>query len=89
MRGHNSICGTVVRSIPEETKKEDTIMTEKRSGCGCNHIKGVCCDVKNCMYHDGESYCTAKEITVGPSYAADGKDTNCATFKPHDQYANN
>ena len=35
----------------------------------CDHIKGVCCDVKNCAYHDGESRCMAGEITVGPTYA--------------------
>lgn len=61
------------------------LMTDenKRScGSGCNHIKGVCCDVKNCAYHDGESRCTAKEITVGPSYASSSNDTVCATFKP-------
>ena len=36
----------------------------------CDHIKGVCCDVKNCAYHDGETRCTAGEITVGPTYAS-------------------
>lgn len=50
----------------------------------CNHIKGINCDVKNCAYHDGESYCTAGEITVGPTYAATGHDTVCATFKPNE-----
>ena len=49
----------------------------------CDHIKGVCCDVKNCAYHDGESRCTAGEITVGPSYASTSGDTACATFKPN------
>ena len=36
----------------------------------CGHIKGVVCDVKNCAYHDGETRCTAGEITVGPTYAS-------------------
>ena len=49
----------------------------------CDHIKGVCCDVKNCAYHDGETRCTAGEITVGPTYASTSGDTACATFKPN------
>ncbi len=57
-------------------------MNDKK--CHCEHIKGVCCDVKNCIHHDGESACTAKEITVGPSYASSSSDTACATFKPND-----
>ncbi|MBE6639000.1 MAG: DUF1540 domain-containing protein [Ruminococcaceae bacterium] len=44
--------------------------------------KGVSCDVKNCTYHDGESYCTAEQIAVGPSYATSCTDTVCATFRP-------
>ena len=39
------------------------------------------CETKNCMYHDCETYCTAEKIAVGPSYAATGSDTICATFK--------
>lgn len=48
----------------------------------CDHIKGINCDVKNCAYHDGETRCTAGEITVGPAYATSSHDTVCATFKP-------
>ena len=48
-----------------------------------DHIKGIKCDVKNCVYHDGESRCTAGEITVGPTYASTSGDTACATFKPN------
>lgn len=47
----------------------------------CKHIKGIQCDVKNCVYHDGETYCTAGQIAVGPSYAATSADTVCATFE--------
>ena len=49
--------------------------------CNCKHIGGVCCDVKNCVHHDGETYCTADKIMVGPSYATRSTDTACATFK--------
>jgi hypothetical protein len=34
------------------------------------------------MYHDGEHYCTAEHINVGPASAKDSKETTCATFKP-------
>ena len=46
------------------------------------HIKGISCDVRNCVYHDGDCYCTAEKIAVGPSYATTSQDTVCATFKP-------
>jgi len=47
----------------------------------CGHIKGVVCDVKNCAYHDGETRCTAGEITVGPTYAStSNKDDNALEF---------
>lgn len=46
------------------------------------HLKGVACDVKNCAFHDGESYCAANRIAVGPSYANTSGETVCATFKP-------
>jgi len=54
-------------------------MEEKNSG---KHLKGVACDVKNCSFHDGDSYCTAKRISVGPAFAAASCETVCATFKP-------
>ena len=59
--------------------------TETRT-CGVSnnckeHIKGIRCDVKNCTYHDCETYCTAGEIAVGPSSAKSSADTVCATFK--------
>ena len=45
------------------------------------HIQGITCDAKNCVYHDGDNYCTADRINVGPSYATSSTDTVCATFK--------
>ena len=50
------------------------------SGCG-KHIKGINCAVKNCVYHDGESYCTAEHINVAPANATSSSETACATFK--------
>lgn len=45
------------------------------------HISGIRCDVKNCVYHACDTYCTAKQIAVGPSNACSSADTVCATFK--------
>lgn len=45
------------------------------------HIKGICCNVRNCEYHDCDTHCTASEIAVGPSSATTSADTACATFK--------
>ena len=44
--------------------------------------KGIICDVRNCMYHDGVGKCMAREIAVGPSFAMSSSDTVCATFRP-------
>ncbi len=46
------------------------------------HISGIRCNVKNCVYNDMSAYCTAEHISVGPSYATSGIDTICATFRP-------
>ena len=46
-----------------------------------NKNKGVVCDVKNCMYNDKNSHCTAEKIAVGPTYATSCSDTVCATFR--------
>lgn len=61
-------------------------MNTENRGCHSDkeckeHIKGIHCDVKNCVYHDCETYCTAGQIAVGPSSATTGADTLCATFK--------
>ncbi|MBE6633916.1 MAG: DUF1540 domain-containing protein [Ruminococcaceae bacterium] len=53
-------------------------------GC-CKHLKGIKCDVKNCYYHTADVYCTAEQISVGPSNADTSGDTLCATFKPKEQ----
>ena len=48
------------------------------------HIKGISCDVKNCVYHAEQSNCYAGCITVGPREANCSANTNCATFKPRE-----
>ncbi len=44
-------------------------------------LKGVVCDVKNCVYNDLKCHCTAENIAVGPTYATSCTDTVCATFR--------
>ena len=54
-----------------------------KEGCAIpkDHIKGINCAVKNCVYHDGESYCTAEHINVAHANATSSSETACATFK--------
>ncbi|MBO4264940.1 MAG: DUF1540 domain-containing protein [Clostridia bacterium] len=62
-------------------------MNYKDCDCGCKktnshkHLSGIGCDVKNCVHHDGDHYCCADKINVGPSFATSCTDTVCATFK--------
>lgn len=48
-----------------------------------NTNENISCEVKNCTYHDQSDKCSAKAITVGPTFAVSSSDTVCATFKPH------
>ena len=61
-------------------------MENKNSCCKSNngekHNNGIVCEVKNCVYHDCETYCTAEQIAVGPQSADTSGETLCATFKP-------
>ncbi len=41
------------------------------------HIKGIKCDVKNCVYHDCDTHCTANMIAVGNG----ATEACCDTFK--------
>ena len=46
-----------------------------------DHIDGIHCDVTNCSYNDAKCKCSANQIKVGPTYAANSSDTVCSTFK--------
>lgn len=46
-----------------------------------NEIKGICCEAKNCVYHDKSDNCTAGHITVGKSSATKTSETACQTFR--------
>ncbi len=46
------------------------------------HINGITCDVRNCVYHDGDNFCCAKRVTIGSAVARNASETRCATFEP-------
>ncbi|MGN0528222.1 MAG: DUF1540 domain-containing protein [Eubacterium sp.] len=46
-----------------------------------NEIKGISCEVKNCVYHDMSNACTAGHITVGNKSATKTAETACETFE--------
>ncbi|MBQ2765762.1 MAG: DUF1540 domain-containing protein [Clostridia bacterium] len=45
------------------------------------HIRGITCDAKNCVYHDGDNFCTAERVTIGRINAINSSETRCATFE--------
>ncbi len=47
----------------------------------CVPIKGICCEVDNCKYNNGNSCCTAGSITVKNKMALMGEETMCDTFE--------
>lgn len=46
------------------------------------HIRGITCDAKNCVYHDGDNFCTAERVTIGNVASQRSAETRCATFEP-------
>lgn len=51
-----------------------------------NEIKGICCEVQNCKYHEKTNKCSAGHIKVGcdKSSAMNNDDTVCQTFEACD-----
>ncbi|WP_294954212.1 DUF1540 domain-containing protein [uncultured Eubacterium sp.] len=47
-------------------------------------IKGISCEVKNCIHHDMSNCCTAGSIKVGSTNAKSMSETNCETFECND-----
>ena len=69
----------------DNRKKEVITMAlfdDERKPVSGRHIRGVFCDVKNCIYNDEYDHCTADRISVGPTFASSTSDTVCATFRP-------
>ncbi|MBO4971850.1 MAG: DUF1540 domain-containing protein [Clostridia bacterium] len=54
---------------------------DAKNSCQGKCIKGIVCDVTNCVYHDKENRCMAEQILVGPTYASSSSETACVTFK--------
>lgn len=44
-------------------------------------IKGISCDVKNCIHHDMSNNCLAGHIKVGNQTAKNVSETKCETFE--------
>ena len=71
-------------------KRKEVIKVEDKklhNECKCDaskHIKGIKCDVRNCVYHADQNGCYAGSISVGPREADCSAHTNCATFKPRE-----
>lgn len=66
----------------QNEKKNSCNSSNSSKKCGTkSHINGICCNVKNCVHHDCDTYCTAEQIAVGPSSATCSAETVCATFK--------
>lgn len=49
-----------------------------------NEIKGISCEVKNCIHHDLSNNCTAGHIKVGNQSATSASETICETFECSD-----
>lgn len=47
-------------------------------------IGAITCFAKNCVYHKGQTACTAGTIEVGNSSACKCGETQCSTFKLND-----
>ncbi len=53
-----------------------------------HEIKDIKCNVKSCIYHEGNQKCTAGAIEVGPSNACSCSETLCTTFEPNTNMTN-
>lgn len=49
-----------------------------------NEIKGISCEVKNCVFHDESGNCNAGHIRVGNQSATSSTETKCETFECND-----
>gem|GEM_PF-55686 len=48
-------------------------------------IKGISCEVQNCVYHSKADNCTAGHIKVGNPRALHESETKCETFECCDE----
>ncbi len=52
-------------------------------------ISEITCFAKNCVYHQGDTACTASSIEVGNSSACKSGETQCSTFKMNPNCSDN
>ncbi len=48
---------------------------------------GIHCDVKSCVYHNRDHYCTLDRVSIGAVDTTDCSNSNetmCASFRPRD-----
>jgi hypothetical protein len=48
---------------------------------------GIHCDVKSCVYHSSDHYCTLDRVSIGTvnsTNCSDSSETECASFRPRD-----
>ncbi|MDD7192908.1 MAG: DUF1540 domain-containing protein [Oscillospiraceae bacterium] len=53
-----------------------------------NEIGAITCFAKNCVYHKGNTTCTAGTIEVGKMNACKCGETECSTFKLNENAVN-
>lgn len=46
------------------------------------HINGISCDAKSCIWHADDNFCTATLVNIGSFTAKSSSETHCATFCP-------
>lgn len=44
-------------------------------------LNGICCEVENCVYNNGQRCCTADSIKVKNRMAVLGEETMCETYE--------
>lgn len=50
-----------------------------------NYNPGITCHVNTCHYYAQGDHCTAQRIEVQHRDAKTSRETDCGTFKPHNQ----
>lgn len=59
--------------------KEWKFMSDQN--CQQHCIRGIACNVENCIHNNHHCGCTANKIEVGPSFATTVNDTICRSFE--------
>ena len=52
-----------------------------------DYNSGIHCDVKNCVYHSEDHYCTLDRVSIGAvdsTNCSNSNETKCASFRARD-----